>query len=110
MSTAELKTLLSKSHRFPTNQIELSFIDTETGAKRVLKDDETVSSVVPLKTPITLKNLGKQISWKTVFLVEYAGPLIIFPLLSLITRGKGHDSLQNTLFWMVIIHFAKREF
>lgn len=75
----------------------------------MLKDDETVSSVVPQRTAITLKNLGRQISWKTVFLIEYAGPLIIFPLLSLISRGKGHDSLQNTLFWMVIVHFVKRE-
>ena len=75
----------------------------------MLKDDETVSSVLPLSAPIDLKNLGKQISWKTVFLVEYAGPLIIFPLLCFASKSKGHDSLQSILFWMVIIHFVKRE-
>lgn len=76
----------------------------------MLKDDETVIEVIPRDTFLTFKDLGKQISWKTVFLVEYAGPLIIFPALYALTRVKGHDSHQKLLFWLMILHFAKREF
>ncbi len=36
------------------------------------------------ETDLNLKNLGPQMKWHYVFYIEYAGPLIIFPLLFLL--------------------------
>jgi len=38
---------------------------------------------------ITLKDLGPQVGWRTVFIVEYAGPMIIFALNYLIASSRG---------------------
>ncbi|KIJ62849.1 hypothetical protein HYDPIDRAFT_176284 [Hydnomerulius pinastri MD-312] len=63
---------------------------------------------------LSVKDLGHQISWKTVFLIEYGGPLVIHPLLyhfpKLIWGGAVyHSTLQRFVYAMVMIHFAKRE-
>ncbi|KAG0244169.1 3-oxo-5a-steroid 4- dehydrogenase [Actinomortierella wolfii] len=64
---------------------------------------------------VTFKDLGPQISWRTVFLVEYAGPLVIHPIffyLPTLWYGKAfeHSLMQTVTFWMVILHFLKREY
>ena len=44
-----------------------------------LSDSETIKSL-SLKTggKLYYKDLGPQIGWKTVFLLEYAGPLVVY--------------------------------
>ncbi|KAK7730234.1 Very-long-chain enoyl-CoA reductase [Botryosphaeria dothidea] len=73
------------------------------------------------KSTITVKDLGPQIAWRTVFLVEYAGPLLIHPLIyflrpylypcpSLSPNALPEPtSLQKLSLAMVTIHFLKRE-
>lgn len=48
---------------------------------KALKDSETLHSL-KLKTgdKVYIKDLGPQIGWKTVFLAEYAGPLVVYLL------------------------------
>lgn len=44
-----------------------------------LKDEESLSSLgIKNNGKLFLKDLGPQIGWKTVFLAEYAGPLVIY--------------------------------
>lgn len=64
-----------------------------------------------------IKDLGPQVSWRTVFLVEYFGPLIIhsiiFHLPFLFYPGippRPKSLVQTLAFYMVVIHYAKREF
>ncbi|XP_015188102.1 PREDICTED: very-long-chain enoyl-CoA reductase [Polistes dominula] len=46
---------------------------------KALADSETVKSLsLRVGDKLYYKDLGPQISWKTVFLVEYAGPLVIY--------------------------------
>ena len=58
------------------------------GEKKVFSDDAMplrVANITPA-TELNVKNLGPQIRWNYVFYIEYAGPLIIFPLLYLLGK------------------------
>lgn len=65
------------------------------------------------QSTVYVKDLGPQIAWRTVFLVEYLGPLFIHPLLYLTlpttSSGPGPSSLQTLTLTLIILHFAKRE-
>lgn len=64
-----------------------------------------------------LKDLGPQVSWKFVFLIEYFGPIAIFLILYYfrnIIYGAGSANVPLTFtqkagFFMVIAHYIKRE-
>lgn len=46
---------------------------------KILSNSDTLKSLsVSDGGKLYLKDLGPQISWKTVFLVEYAGPLFLY--------------------------------
>ncbi|KAF1951022.1 hypothetical protein CC80DRAFT_553687 [Byssothecium circinans] len=68
------------------------------------------------KSAINVKDLGPQISWRTVFIVEYLGPLLIHPLIyyarPFIYSGAASppSDLQTLTLILCVIHFAKREF
>jgi very-long-chain enoyl-CoA reductase len=58
---------------------------------------------------------GPQISWRTVFIVEYAGPLLIHPLMYLARpllygTSEPASQLQKLTLIMCVLHFAKREY
>jgi len=85
-----------------------------------LTDDSTVSEVDLTDEKIYFKDLGPQVSWTTVFLTEYAGPLVCYLLLycrpSIIygssKAAAANDKLQNVKIAMVChtFHYAKRLF
>ncbi|KAF2860875.1 hypothetical protein K470DRAFT_264079 [Piedraia hortae CBS 480.64] len=65
---------------------------------------------------ILVKDLGPQIAWRTVFVIEYLGPLLIHPLTYLLrpmiygSAAKGPPSQLQTLSCaMICAHFIKRE-
>lgn len=58
---------------------------------------------------LTISYAGPQIPWQTVFLVEYAGPLIIHPLLYTVLPKNGASYLQTLSLALICIHFSKRE-
>jgi len=67
------------------------------------------------KSAIDVKDLGAQISWRTVFIVEYLGPLLIHPLMYLARpyiygTNAPATQLQKLTLLMCVLHFAKREF
>ncbi|KAF8492874.1 3-oxo-5-alpha-steroid 4-dehydrogenase-domain-containing protein [Gautieria morchelliformis] len=79
-------------------------------------DEQTTLTKLGITTggELVVKDLGPQISWKLVFLVEYAGPLIIHPLFyhfPAIFYGRNfeHSQLQKFTYAMVMAHFVKRE-
>ncbi|MCJ1294816.1 3-oxo-5a-steroid 4- dehydrogenase [Xylographa carneopallida] len=70
---------------------------------------------------VFVKDLGPQISWRTVFVLEYLGPLIIHPLVYLLrpyiyaSPNKllpfpAPSSLQTLSLLLVSLHFVKREY
>ncbi|KAK7206552.1 3-oxo-5-alpha-steroid 4-dehydrogenase-domain-containing protein [Myxozyma melibiosi] len=63
---------------------------------------------------IYVKDLGYQVKWATVFYIEYAGPLVIHPLLyhfqSLFYHQEfAHSTIQTTVLNLVLLHYLKRE-
>jgi len=96
-------------------------IGNDDKTKIPLKDnDKKLSELVQeglLKTQdkLYLKDLGPQIGWKTVFHIEYAGP-ILFHALFYYARPLFYSNLkpftftQTAAFWLVVIHFLKREY
>ncbi|PBC31679.1 Trans-2,3-enoyl-CoA reductase [Apis cerana cerana] len=83
---------------------------------KALPDSETLKNLsISNGGKLYFKDLGPQISWKTVFLVEYAGPLILYlwiyqrPWIFYgdITKSKVDDKIHvAAICWS--IHYAKR--
>jgi len=91
-------------------------LGTERGA--VVLDDHKALSEYSLKNgELFLKDLGPQISWKGVFLIEYFGPLLIYTILYLrpsFVYGSGPEThsvhfVQNLAFGCWVAHYVKRE-
>lgn len=84
--------------------------------RTVLQDDRaTLKSLgVTEDETIYLKDLGPQISWRTVFLVEYAGPLIIHPLIWHVSQSVWGtytpSRMQIVSLTLILLHFLKREY
>lgn len=46
---------------------------------KTLKDEDTLNSLnIQDGSKLFLKDLGPQVSWRNVFLAEYAGPLFVY--------------------------------
>lgn len=115
--TAEtLKTLdISKalSKKYPKYYPDRQRLTTED--KKVLDSDKTLKEQsIDESTTVYFKDLGPQIGWRTVFLIEYGGPLLIHPIfyyLSQFIYGQTyqHSPMQVATYYMVMLHFLKRE-
>ncbi|KAL8736490.1 MAG: hypothetical protein Q9166_000282 [cf. Caloplaca sp. 2 TL-2023] len=57
---------------------------------------------------IYVKDLGPQISWRLVFILEYLGPLLIHPLLYFLLPSPA-SYLQTLSCTLISLHFLKRE-
>ncbi|KAH9015271.1 hypothetical protein EDB83DRAFT_2440249 [Lactarius deliciosus] len=117
---ADVKAALAA--RFPRLYVERQKL-TLKGDPKALDDDchSGKLRVCAVETKLVVKDLGPQVSWRTVFLTEYAGPLVIHPLLyhlpNVFYRGQvQHSQLQKSdgvfvgyVYAMAVLHFAKRE-
>ncbi|KNC99603.1 trans-2-enoyl-CoA reductase (NADPH) TSC13 [Spizellomyces punctatus DAOM BR117] len=66
---------------------------------------------------IVFKDLGPQIGWTTVFLIEYFGPILIHPLFYFFPQvfypgvaAQPHTRIQTLTLLLTILHFLKREY
>ncbi|KAF2273328.1 synaptic glyco protein SC2 [Westerdykella ornata] len=67
------------------------------------------------KSAVDVKDLGPQIGWQTVFLIEYLGPILIHPLFYygrsfIYGTSEPPSKLQTISFIMFVLHFLKREY
>lgn len=65
------------------------------------------------KSKIIIKDLGPQIGWKTLYIFEYLGPLVIHPLVYFSTNTLygstfSHSYEQKVLLTLCMLHFLKR--
>ncbi|KAI9183887.1 3-oxo-5a-steroid 4- dehydrogenase [Blastocladiella emersonii ATCC 22665] len=87
-----------------------------TFGKKVLDDDAKTlwSYRVEDGATVQFKDLGPQIGWRTVFLIEYLGPMLIYPVFFhfghlIYGQDFEHTPTQGLLYSMLMLHFFKRE-
>lgn len=79
------------------------------------KDVSVHSTGLRDQSMIYVKDLGAQIGWRTVFVIEYLGPILIHPLWLALrpyiypSATKEPSQLQKLLCWLICLHFVKRE-
>ncbi|THG99886.1 hypothetical protein EW145_g7175 [Phellinidium pouzarii] len=105
--------ITAKFPKFDASRQKLSL----RGDKKALLDEDSLAKVgvTPDEGELTVKDLGRQISWRTVFIVEYAGPLVIHPLFYYLPKLIYGDDVQHSLmqkyaFALIMLHFLKREY
>ncbi|XP_033229440.1 very-long-chain enoyl-CoA reductase isoform X1 [Belonocnema kinseyi] len=107
----EIKQELFKSKKAP--YVERQSLRTQPKGKS-LSDSEVVKQLDLTSGKLYYKDLGPQIGWKTVFLVEYAGPMIVYLWLfqrPWIFYGTVDNKMHSTAQFAAIcwtIHYAKR--
>ncbi|RPD60011.1 hypothetical protein L226DRAFT_552913 [Lentinus tigrinus ALCF2SS1-7] len=105
------KAIAAKNPKFYAARQKL----TLKGDNKALSDETLLKDAgVADGSEVAVKDLGPQISWRTVFLIEYVGPLIIHPLFYHFPRlffggPVQHSTLQKYVYAAVMLHFAKRE-
>lgn len=123
--TSELIKLISEANK-NISQDRLRVTIRDAGARDKKKQQVALDKKLPIceaagipddANDITLyvKDLGPQLGWRTVYLLEYFGPLVIHPLFfhltSIYSSSKGvHTETQTLAYVLVMLHFLKREF
>jgi very-long-chain enoyl-CoA reductase len=113
--TSELYTRLSEEANLSVHRIRVT--KGSDGSLVKNSDGVTIRSTGLLdQSTVYVKDLGPQIAWRTVFIVEYLGPLLIHPLLYVLrpylyrSAPAQASYLQTLSCILVCIHFLKREF
>lgn len=111
VTTSVISTELAK--KFPKYKVERQRLTTED--KKALDANKTLSEQgLEDDCTIYFKDLGPQIGWRTVFLIEYAGPVLIHPIFYYLSKAiygtqVAHSPMQTACYYMVMAHFIKRE-
>jgi len=111
-TVADVKAALAT--KFPQLYVERQKLSLKGEAKSLDGDSILATAGILDGGELVVKDLGPQVSWRTVFVIEYAGPLFIHPIIYHLPRvfyrgSVQHSQLQKFVYAMVIVHFAKRE-
>ncbi|KAK1220375.1 3-oxo-5a-steroid 4- dehydrogenase [Marasmius sp. AFHP31] len=104
------KKIEAKIPQFYTSRQKLSL----KSDKKAIADESKLKDIgLANGGELNVKDLGAQIGWRTVYVIEYLGPLIIHPLIYSLPqlffgREIVHSNLQKFFVTMVSLHFAKR--
>lgn len=121
----ELVNKISLSTGLSVHRLRLTIPSSETAAatEKRKKKDTVLSVDSPINAysgslqslTVTVKDLGPQLGWRTVYLVEYLGPLLIHPIFyfaqqAIYGQTFDHSRVQQLAFLFAMLHFLKREF
>ena len=111
---AEVYKRLASESRYSIHQLRVT-----KGSDGSLIPNETEGSIYNLglrnESTIYVKDLGPQVAWRTVFILEYLGPILIHPLIYLLRpqlyrlAPEYATQSQTTCFVLIMAHFLKRE-
>lgn len=113
-SVQEIIAQVAAASRLNANRIRLTYKDASD--KQVpLEAGKQVSDYFGAEKSVHLyaKDLGPQLAWRTVFLLEYLGPVIIHLVVYAYFAGVQkvpQNATQNVAVILAVLHFAKREY
>lgn len=111
--TNDLVELLGKENRLNKNRIRITYDKNGTKTPLPLNKQLKLLGIIE-NTQMAVKDLGPQIDWRTVFVIEYLGPIIIHSLFFYGVRelyDNVYMSATNILLYdLTLLHFAKREY
>lgn len=110
------KKVASRS-KLPLSQVRLLVLG-DNGKFNPVDPDKTLNEYFEAQdllgdVVLYAKDVGVQIAWKTVFIVEYLGPILIHLLVYGVfayVLGVRHTSTQTLGLALVLLHFCKREY
>ncbi|KAF5017032.1 hypothetical protein F66182_11108 [Fusarium sp. NRRL 66182] len=112
----DVKVLIAKEAQLGDHN-RIGLYDPST--KKTLKDRKARladEAAVTAAGEVLVKDMGAQIAWRTVFVVEYFGPLLIHAV-AVAARpflySNGDQDMSQTqwlTFGMIMLHFVKREY
>ena len=133
-TVSDLKREFFKSINKPNQDVNRYRFTVEASGEHLAPNERALSSFPSIskdasEITIVLKDLGPQISWRTVFIVEYLFPMLVFPMLWMLVRKFPHSCVtkflygdanpdytrvavkewQDMLALMFTAHFLKRE-
>lgn len=113
-SVQEIVAHVAAASRLNANRIRLTYKD-EHGKQVPLEAGKQVGDYFGAGKPVHLyaKDLGPQLAWRTVFLLEYLGPVIIHLAVYAYfatVRKVPQNATQNVAVTLAVLHFAKREY
>lgn len=113
-TAATLYSQLAESTSYSVHQLRIT--KGSDGSVISNSKDATLSSLgLRDQSQIMVKDLGTQIAWRTVFIVEYLGPILIHPLIYLLRpyiypdAATDASELQTYTMALIVLHFVKRE-
>lgn len=105
---------IAKQSRYSVHQLRITK-GSDGSVINNAKDITIHSTGVRDQSTIYVKDLGPQISWRTVFIIEYAGPILIHPMIYslrpyIYSNAPAEGShLQSLALLLIVGHFVKRE-
>ncbi|KAH7098724.1 3-oxo-5-alpha-steroid 4-dehydrogenase-domain-containing protein [Auriculariales sp. MPI-PUGE-AT-0066] len=114
--SADVVTVLDLKRAIAKNYPKL-YVDRQrlTVDGKPLDDNTTIASLGHGDKPtVVVKDLGAQLSWRAVYIVEYLGPLFIHPILYFFQpyfyrTVQPHSHIQTIAGALTVLHFVKRE-
>ena len=92
-----------------TNRIGLYFIDDKNKKIYFSNKDKNLNSYNYNESyEIIIKDFGRQIDWRLVYIVEYLGPFFIFPTFYFLNLKNPPKLTQNIGLLMGLFHYIKR--
>ncbi|KAI1079845.1 synaptic glycoprotein SC2 [Whalleya microplaca] len=107
-STQSLYQEIAKASGYSVHRLRISLGRDGSQAVAKAADSILASAGVADGMDLFVKDLGPQIDWRTVYVIEYIGPLIIHELFYNL-RLESPSTSQTLTFYMIMAQFVKRE-